>query len=384
MESVNKTDSLENFQKHFHNFGNPQNKFLHFNNAGLAPINKLSMEKSIYWARRFYEEGYFTDQDYMNELQWTRNALAKLIQCDSAEIAFFQNTSAAISQVAFSFGLKEGDEVLMWSQEFSSNLYPWKEACTQAKANLKLIPTLPDFSTPVSELLKYVTDKTKVIAISWVQFQTGAMTDLNELTDYADQKGIFVMVDAIQGIGLHDFKFTDWKVDAVVGGSHKWLTAPVGLGFLALKKEHIPKFKPRLIGSMTYGTCDDPSQLDCIPKMDATKFENSSKQILEITAFGVAVDLILKTGTQVIRNYACDLAMHLTEKLLSKGYQLHTSTNNLVVPMVNFSSSKYSNQDIRNKLSSISANCALRGPGVRLSPHAFNTKSEVDQLFQVL
>ncbi len=375
--------ALSYYQQQFFSYQNPQNKLLHFNNAGLAPICLPAKERIQYWGHRFYEEGFFTDHDYMQDIQNTRQRLAQLIGCESTEVAFFQNASAAISQVAFSMGLQPTDEVVMWEQEFSSNMYPWQEACRQSGAKLILVPTPSDYSTPYETLLQSCTARTKVIAISWVQFQTGEMTDLKKLIELAHQKNIFVMVDAIQGLGLHECDFKSWNIDALVGGSHKWLTSAVGVGFLALRQDYISKMIPRAIGSMTYGTCDDPAMLGCIPKRDATKFENSSKQVLEITALGAALELILKTGVDVIRGEACRLAHILSKELLQKNFVLHSQLES-PIPIVNFSNTKFSNQELKNKLSTIHANCALRGPGVRLSPHAFNNETEIQKILSVL
>ncbi|MBY0414852.1 MAG: aminotransferase class V-fold PLP-dependent enzyme, partial [Bdellovibrionales bacterium] len=102
---------------------------IHLNNCGLAPISMPARDKIRYWADRFYEEGFYTDHDYMNDVLHSRKSLATLIGCDHSEIAFFQSTASAVSQVAMNFPLLAGDEVLMWAEEYGSHLFPWQEAC---------------------------------------------------------------------------------------------------------------------------------------------------------------------------------------------------------------------------------------------------------------
>lgn len=114
---------------------------IHLNNGGLAPISKQARDKVLYWGNRFYEEGFYTDLDYMNDVLHSRQSLAKLIGCDHTEIAFFQSTAGGVSQLAMQFPLNAGDEVIMWAEEYGSHLYPWQEACKRKNANLVLVQT---------------------------------------------------------------------------------------------------------------------------------------------------------------------------------------------------------------------------------------------------
>ena len=363
---------LEQYKKEFFR----ENNFIHLNNAGLAPISKSARDKIHYWGERFYQEGFYTDHDYMDDIQHSRNSLSKLIGCNAEEIAFFQSTAGAISQLCFHFPLTPGDEVLTWDQEYASNLYPWQEACKRSGASLVIISSDKNLITPVEKIIEKINLKTKVIAISWVQFLTGSITDIKALSKITKEKNIFLFVDIMQGLGLHPFNMKEWGVDAVAGGSHKWLTSPVGVGFLALDIKHMPIIKPHNIGAYTFGTCDDPTDLLCMPKKDALKFEAGSKQVLEITALGSSVDLILKTTVLVIENEVLRLSTKLEKGLMELGYTTHSNKSSIVnfVPRT----------ETASRLKSISCNFALRGPGIRLSPHAFNRNEDIERVLNAL
>lgn len=351
-------------------------KRLHLNNAGLAPISKAARDRILYWGNRFYEEGFYTDADYVADVLHSRQSLAKLIGCDWNEIAFFQSTASAISQLAFHFPLAPGDEVLTWSQEYASNLYPWQEACKRSGAKLVLVESGERLTTPVEKLISAITDKTKMIAISWLQFQTGARTDIRSLSKVTREKNIFLFVDIMQGLGIHEFNMKEWGVDAVAGGSHKWLVSPVGVGFFALDMKHMNLIKPHNVGAYTFGTCDDPADLFCMPKKDALKFEAGSKQVLEITALGASVDLILQTGVKTIEAEVLRLSEKLADGLRSRGYDVHHNGS----AHVNF----VPRPDSADKLRALPCNFAVRGPGLRLSPHAFNSDEQIEQVLTAL
>lgn len=349
---------------------------IHLNNAGLAPISLSAKNKILYWGERFYHEGFYTDHDYMADILHARTSLSTLIGCTPFEIAFFQSTAGAISQLCFEFPLVKGDEVITWDQEYASNLYPWQEACKRSGAELIIVPSEGQLKTPVQKIIERITPKTRVIAISWVQFLTGAMTDIKSLGKVTRDKNIFLFVDIMQGLGLHPFSMKEWGVDAVAGGSHKWLTSPVGVGFLALDMKHMNLIKPHNVGAYTFGTCDDPTDLFCMPKKDSLKFEAGSKQVLEITALGASLDLILKTGVSNIESEVLRLSGKLASGLVKKGYEVHHNQSSIV----NF----IPKADSAAKLQSIPCNFALRGPGIRLSPHAFNTDEDIATVLAIL
>jgi cysteine desulfurase/selenocysteine lyase len=363
---------LDYYKAEFYKAGNK----LHLNNAGLAPISKSARDKIHYWGERFYQEGFYTDLDYIKDVQHSRTSLSKLIGCNSDEIAFFQSTAGAISQLCFHFPLSSSDEVLTWDQEYASNLYPWQEACKRSGAHLIIVPSGDNLITPVDLIIEKITLKTKVIAISWVQFLTGSMTDILALSKITKEKNIFLFVDVMQGLGLHPFNMKEWGVDAVAGGSHKWLTSPVGVGFLALDMKHMSKIKPHNVGAYTFGTCDDPTDLTCTPKRDAMKFEAGSKQVLEITALGASIDLILKTEVSVIEKEVLRLSNNLYKGLLNLEYEVHYNNSSIV----NF----LPRTESALKLAAIPCNFALRGPGIRLSPHAFNTDLDIEKVLKAL
>jgi len=275
------------------------------------------------------------------------------------------------------------------NQEYGSHLYPWKAACDQVGAKLVLVESEQNLATPMEKYLKAITPKTKVIAFSWVQFMAGSqMEDTKHVIQVAKQKGIFVAVDIIQGFGLHPCDVWSWGADAVMGGSHKWLSAPVGVGFLALRQNLIPKFKPHIIGMYTYGTCDDPSDFACEPKRDALKFEPGSKQVLEITALGASIDVIQKTGVKVLETEALRLAKILRNGLIDLGYEVVTPYQGEQVhltPFINFKpKGSMTKQELSKKLNAKKIFHAVRGPGLRFTPHAFNHESDLEKALSVL
>ncbi len=360
------------------------NELIHLNNAGLALSSLPAIQTAQHWLQRFHTEAMHCNDDYMAAAETARAHLALLVGAAAEEIAFFQSTAGAISQVAFGMDLRPDDEVLLWDQEYASNLYPWREACLRTQARLVLAESEADLSTPAEKILAQVTDRTKVIALSWVQFQTGAMTELAQIASFARARGIWTVIDVIQGLGLRPFDFHALGIDAACGGSHKWLVSPVGVGFLILRRDRLQQLRPLTVGSSTFGTCDDPVSQVCWPKPSALRFESGSKQVLEITALGASAQLLSEISPNIIAAEADRLAELLRRGLLERNYRLHQPKNGSG-NFVNFSDPlAQDSQSICRTLSDHHVSHAVRGPGVRFATQAYNTEADVERVLRIL
>jgi selenocysteine lyase/cysteine desulfurase len=343
----------------------------------------------IHWARRYAEEGVFCGDAYLEAVDQSRAALARLLDADPRSLAFFQSTACAISQVAFQLGLEADDDVVLWDQEYASNLYPWRAACERAGARLILVPSGPDLATPFERILEALTPRTRAVGISWVQFQTGAVTDLEPVVSEARKRGIWTVLDVIQGAGALPLSFRRLGVDAICGGSHKWLAAPVGVGYLLISEDRARELRPHSVGAYTFGTSEDLPDSSRAPRSDALRFEAGSKQVLEIVALGASAALLHEVGIPAISAEVLRLAQMLADKLRLLGYAV-AAPNGLLQRsgIVNFKPGE------RSPLKSIEAaadsltrhriSFARRGPGLRLSPHAHNSEEDVARALEVL
>lgn len=361
----------------------------HLNNAGLSPINIEAERVVKYWVERYRLEGMFCNDAYLEGVDQARKQLAEFLDAAPGSLAFFQSTANAVSQIAFNLALKAGDEVLMWDQEYGSHLYPWQEACQRSGAELVLVESEAAMATPTDKLLARVSDRTRVIAISWVQFQTGALSDLQAIVEAAKARNIWTVVDGFQGVGVLPLSFRKLGIDALVGGSHKWMTSAVGVGYLCIREERVKELRPHNVGAYTYGTCEDPTDLACTPKRDALRFEAGSKQVLEIIALGASADLIHRCGIANIHKTALDLSQTLADGLRDLGYQICESNGpKQKTPIVGIvattKSPLKSTEEMIQKLSQNKVSYARRGPGLRLATHAHNSPDDVMRALQLL
>lgn len=378
-------DAIVKFRSQF----TPREDLVHLNNAGQTLMCRPAREMIETWARRLSEEGAHSWPPLVKAMQEARARLGQFFGCSTNELAFFPGTAGAISQVAFGLDLKAGDEIIVWEQEYPSNLYPWAEAARRKGAKLILAKSPADYSTPLTALEKLISPRTRVIASSWVQFRSGAILDLEGLAALARPRGIFTCVDIIQGAGLLPFNFKQSGIDAACGGSHKWMCASHGAGYLCLREEHIEKLEPVMIGAMSFSTADTAPDIHARPRTDIHRFEPGSRPYLEILAFAAAADLIAETGIARIAQEAEWLARNLMHGLRERGYLINSPHGQhhrgAIVSFTPGPDAPIKTvAEIENRLRENHVSFAVRPPGVRFSPHAFNTLTDIERVLKIL
>ena len=378
MNHSTETDAaaLAEFRAHF----SMARTFVPLNNAGTSLLSRAARETVKDWTNRFYDEGVFAIPPAYEAVEGVRKTLSDFLAAPT--VAFFPNTASAISQVALGFPLESGDEILIWDQEYPSSHYPWQEAANRAGARLVLAPSGPNLETPVETLQKLCTERTKVIAFSWVQFRSGAVTDLQAVTAFAKSRGIFTCADVIQGVGVRPFNFERSGLDAACGGSHKWLCSVPSAAYLCLRSDHIEKLRPILIGAHTFGTSEDAPRADANPKATHSRFEPGSQGLLDILCLGASVELIKQTGIEIIASEAERLTRKLADGLRAIDYEVNSPHGSAFSgAIVNFSPTKKSRystiEQVTARLRAERIAFAQRTPGIRLSCHAFNTDSDI-------
>lgn len=349
---------------------------VHLNNAGVSPLTARA-ERASADLMALLRRGSHGVGAVLKRYEHARGVFADLVGCDKDDLAFFQTCAAALSQVAFGYPIEAGQNVLLLKQEYPSNAYPWHRAAEWAGAEVVVVDGGPDFAIDHDRLCAAITKETAVVAVSFVQYSTGAVVDLARVVDAAHAVGAIVVVDAIQGLGILPFSMRDLGVDAVAGGSHKWLCGPMGHGFLAVTPELRELLTPILQGAITYGTPDDPVDPLRAPRADIRRFEPGTPMALGAVPTAASIELLLGIGVARLHKEATAIAALIEEHARRRDFLIRPRSTSPIVTFVPPGDTKALCAAINDAGVAVSP----RGGGVRTSPHAFNTAADVDRLF---
>jgi len=266
-----------------------ERNFLNFNNGSLCPAPKIVQEAmERHWTITNMHPSMYVDELLIPQSEPVRQELAREFGCHPEELALTRNTSEGLHNVIYGIPLKAGDEVLTTTQDYSSMISSFKQRERRDGIVLKQFPYPTPTKDPaeLTELfVRNIGPKTRAILVSHLTFTTGQIFPLAEICREARRRGIMSIVDGAHGFAHLDFKVQDIDCDFYATSLHKWLLAPVGTGFLYVRKEWIPKVWP-LMGA--------PESMT----NDIRKFESVGTQPMAMrTAIGEALAFHRSIGT---------------------------------------------------------------------------------------
>ncbi len=193
------------------------------------------------------QPSYYVDKMLAPHSEAIRRGLADAFGCDAEEIAITRNATEALENVQLGLPLKAGDEVLTTTQDYPSMLTAWRQREQRDGIVLKAIafpvppPSLDDLAGRFERAL---TPRTRVIHFCHVTYTTGQIFPVKKICQMARARGIETIVDGAHAFAQFPFKRDDLDCDYFGASGHKWLLAPIGTGFLYVRRDHIGKVWP--------------------------------------------------------------------------------------------------------------------------------------------
>jgi len=180
-------------------------------------------------------------------VEQVRRKLSAEVGCDPEELAITRNASEGLQIEQLGLDLKAGDHVVTTDQDYGRMLDTWDQRVRRDKIEVTKIsfpvPT-KNLSELTDRITKAITPRTKVIHICHITNLTGQLFPVRDIARMARQRGILTIVDGAHAFAHFPFKMTDLECDFYGCSLHKWLLAPVGTGFLYVRRENIAKLWP--------------------------------------------------------------------------------------------------------------------------------------------
>ena len=339
--------------------------------------------------RRYIEQAendaYMTGQWY-KQAEITRRRAAQLINADAREIAFIKNTSEGLAFVANGLDWRAGDEILSTRSEYPANVYPWMAAQKRHGIKHVMIQERPDGRILPEDLFAAVTAKTRLIALSHVEYASGYRNDVAAIGAFCRQRGILFCVDAIQSAGALPVDVQAMQIDYLSAGGHKWMLGPEGAGIFFCRRELLDTLYPE-VGWMNVVHATDYAHLDFTLRADAKRFECGGYNIAGIVALGASLELLLNVGIDVIWKRLHALTTMLAEGVKAKGYRVYSPRDHEreCSGIVSFSSPQpEKHADIVTSLEAQHIIIVERENRLRAAPHFYQREEQIQTLMDAL
>jgi cysteine desulfurase/selenocysteine lyase len=358
-------------------------EIIYLNHAAVAPWP----QRTVAAVRAFAEEnGTRGSQNYPDWMQTEaelREQLCRLVNARSVdEIALLKSTSEALSVVAWGLPWQAGDNVVISNQEFPSNRVVWESLETLGVETR--YADLDADASPEAALIACIDERTRLLSVSSVQYGTGLRLDLTVLGAACRAHGILFCVDAIQSLGAHRLDVQSCQADFIMADGHKWLLGAEGLALFFCRREVMDQLTLRQYGWHMLEHSHDFNSHSREVAHNARRFECGSPNMLGIHALHASLELILATGMQRIEQLVLENTRFMLDFFASRStrYEVITpAAPGRHAGIVTFRPVDESTEPLFRLLAQHNIACALRGGGIRFSPHFYTPRK---QLFTAL
>ena len=312
----------------------------------------------------------------LDRVERSRRRVARLVGADARNVCHVPNTSYGLNLLAQGLDWQPGDRIAVPACEFPSNLLPWR-ALAHLGVEVDLIPhTEGTFSVADVEAALY--PRTRLVAVSWVQFLSGFRCDLEGIAALCRDRNLLLAVDAIQGIGALRFNTEAVQLDLVAFGFHKWMCGMQGVGYAVVADTLLHRLRP------TRGWLNGPVDWDDFENTgddlhdDATRFYVGTFPTAALYAADAATGLLLDAGTDAIEAAVLDRAGRLGAALDRLGAVRYGSADpahasGIVTVRVDDPEAMHAH------LMANGVVCSMRSRLIRFAPHAQTRDADLDR-----
>lgn len=356
----------------------------YLNHAAVAPWPRRAAEAITAFAQQNITLGARDYPQWLAVETSLRGRLARLLNApSSADIALVKNTSEALSFVAFGLDWNAGDQIVISDEEFPSNRVVWEAL---KPLGVEVIQVSLKGDDPEADLLAACGPKVRLMAISAVQYASGLWLDLPRLGEGCEQRSVLLCIDAIQQLGALPFDVQQYRCAFAMADGHKWMLGPEGLGVFYCRSDLRAKLKLHEYGWHMLEHAGDYERSDWQPARSARRFECGSPNLLGAMALDASLSLLEEVGMDAVRLALAERIDHLQQALgsMSGVELLSPAAPNRRAGILTFRIDGWDNQALFERLKTEQIVCALRGGGIRLSPHFYTRPEVIEQSLAVI
>jgi selenocysteine lyase/cysteine desulfurase len=357
------------------------------NHASTGPLPQRAVDTIDEWGRMRAEPWRISLEMQLGALATGRELCARFIGAQADEIAMMVNTSYGINLAARMLPLSPGDVVVGSDREFPANIYPWMALERSRGVTFRRVPCRDRLADEDALIAALDEPNVRILAVSWVSFETGKRLDLERLGAACRERGVTFVVDAIQGVGAAPLDVRACHIDVLACGAQKWLLSPWGSGFAYVRRELTGSLEPNDTGWLAVRASQDfgcflEYELDFFD--DARRFEVCTLAYQDFAAMNASLSLFTEVGLErvfaLVRERAdqiVDWASHRPDvRLVTPADPSARAGIVTVIPRDAAEASR--------RLDAAGVRHSLREGAIRLSPHFYTSAEELERALAVI
>jgi cysteine desulfurase/selenocysteine lyase len=357
----------------------------YLNHAAIGPWPRCAAEALGRFAEENLYQGAAAYPTWIRRENALRQALARLIGARSGDtVALLKNTTEGISTVAWGLDWQPGDNIVLPLGEFPSNRLPWlAQAVNGVEIREVDIRAAGDAE---AALIAAMDGRTRLLAVSAVQWSDGFRLDLQRLGDACHRRQVLFFVDAIQQLGALPIDVESCRIDFLAADAHKWLLGPEGIAVFYSADDSRDQLALRQQGWHMFDNPWNFQRQDWTPAESARRFEAGSPNSVGQAALHACVAMLLDYGPDRVAQRVLANSDKLIRDLAEiPGVRIASRLEpERRSGIVSFSSDSLPAGEIHRRLKERNCICAVREAWVRLSPHFYQGEEVLETFMEHL
>lgn len=349
--------------------------FVWLNHAATSPFATPVAHAMTSMVERL-SAGRLEIRQVLNLEDGVRERAARLVGGSAARVAITRNTTHGILLAARGLSWHAGDNVVCANVEFPANVYPWLDLEREG-VEVRFAQEL-EGRIPVEAIERLIDARTRVVALSFVEFTNGYRNDVVAIGRLCRDAGVFFAVDVIQGLGALRFDAAEANADLAAAAAHKWLAGPMGVGIAHLSERAMAEIYPPYVGWRSVVNPEDFLNYDLTLAPDARRFDEGSPNLVGLAGLDAALGLILDVGIGAIERRVLALSDALVAGLGALGCRIASPRRaGERSGIVSFAPPVGGSPALAAYLKSRRIITSVRGDLVRASCHYWNSEDDV-------
>lgn len=361
------------------------NIWAYLNHATVGPLPQRTIDALDAINRAFAVPHIWEAGDRGRPLCEVRTGIARIAGADAERVAIVASAAHGISICATGIDWHDGDEVVIPHSEYPSLAIPFL-AQAEHGVQVRWAPKTAAGRTDLNAIESAISPRTRVIALSHVEFADGFRNDLAALGALCRDRGLLLIVDATQSLGAVPIDVDGWGIHAAVAHGYKWLHAGFGIGVAAFSAEGMERIRPMHGGSAS--VCENPY----VPEPHLTwhptaqRYEPGGQPFSLISGLQASLSLIDQVDHGRVLPHVLQLIDRLIEGVTAKGYAINSSLDPMHRSSIVAISAGSPDADLRAlvALSEAGVVTVIRSRGIRVAPSFYNDASDIERLIEAL
>jgi cysteine desulfurase / selenocysteine lyase len=355
--------------------------------AGVTPLPRCAAQAMIAHVRASCEN-HQEFGEVLRDIDQARQVSAELIGAERAEIALLGPTSLGLSLFANGITWRDGDEIVIYQDDYPSNVYPWMALTSQGVKIRRIRPETPGRITP--ELVqRELSPRTRLVALASCHYLSGWRVDVDAIGSLLQERGVLFSLDAIQTLGAFplEVKF----VDFLSADAHKWMLGPMAIGIVFVAKRNFEVCRPTLLGSWNVDSPQFLAQETLRYHETARRYEPGVLNVTGVYGMRASLEMLQRTGSHVVASAILEVRDYLHELLADMGFEFLSPSCDepLRSGIVTARHPRANSNSLLAALARAKITATLRtaresGEWLRFSMHFYNTREEMERIAGVL